>query len=163
MFTQLFVLGAALIITTPALAASGSGGPSSGTAANANAAGGHGAGASVGGGGSIGAGHGAGLGAHSAAMSTHLGGAGHPLHGATAHAVTGHLAQSQRLATVDKGKKKPDLGHDDTSRRLFLHRTAADYSPLDWTSICLRSFSAVDGRWWSDCNRPAKSSSNPHI
>jgi hypothetical protein len=160
MFTKLFVLGAALIIAVPAFAASSGGGASG--SANSSAAVGHGGGSGGGsgtaGGGSGAGAHGGGLGAHSAAISTHLGGAGHTLHAATAHAVTGRATQSQRVAMVNGKSKNPS--HDDgRSRHIFLHRTA-NYSPLDW-SICMSRLPAADGRW-SDCDRPAKSSSGPH-
>jgi hypothetical protein len=91
-------------------------------------------------------------------MSTHLGSPGHTLHAATAHAVTGHATQSQRVAMANKPPKKPGPG-EDRSRHIFLHRTA-NYSPLDW-SICMMKYPTADG-WRSDCDRPAKSSSSPH-
>jgi hypothetical protein len=161
MLTKFVVLGAALIVTVPVLAASGGGG-SAGSSTTATASGGHAGssgGGSSGGGNTAGGGggHSAGLGAHAAAMTTHLGG---PLQGATAHNVTGHTPQSQRVAIADKTSKKPDHDHDHASHR-FLHRTAYN-NPLDWTQLCLSSYSATDGRWWPDCNRPAKSSSKPH-
>jgi hypothetical protein len=161
MFTKFFVLGAALIIAAPTLAASN--GSSAAGSANSSAAVGHAAGAgggSSGGaaGGGGGSGHGAGLGAHSAAMSTHLGGAGHTLHAATAHAVAAHAPPSQRVATASKPPKKPGPGEDRT-RHLFLHRTVNN-SSLDW-SICMMRVPTADG-WRSDCDRPAKSSSSPH-
>jgi hypothetical protein len=160
MLTKLFVLGAALIIAVPALAASngGSAAGSANSSASVGHAGGSGGSGGGGGGGSGGGGHGGGLGAHSAAMSTHLGGPGHTLHAATAHAVTGHATQSQRVAMANKPPKKPGPG-EDRSRHIFLHRTA-NYSPLDW-SICMMRYPTGDG-WRSDCDRPAKSSSSPH-
>lgn len=160
MLTKFFVLGAALIVTAPVLAASSSGG-SAGPATTVSASGGHaggsGGGSAAGGGG----GHGGSLGAHSAALSTQLGGAGHTLHGAASRSMTGHAPQSH-VAMVDSASKKPGHDHNhDHASHLFLHRTAYS-SPLDWSQLCLSSYSWTDGRWWSDCNRPVKSSSKPH-
>ncbi len=155
MLTKFFVLGAALIVTVPVLAAGG--GASAGSSTTATTSGGHAGGSAGGSAAGGGGGHGGGLGAHGAAMSTHLGGPGHVLHAATAHAVTGHATQSQRVAMANKPPKKPGPG-EDRSRHIFLHRTA-NYSPLDW-SICMPRYPTADG-WRSDCDRPAKSSSSP--
>jgi hypothetical protein len=157
MLAKFFVLGAALIVTAPVLATSG--GASAGPSTTATASGGHAGGSAGGSAAGGGGGHGAGLGAHGAAMSTHLGG---PSHGATAHSVTGRATQSQHVAIADKTSKKPGHDHNhDHASHLFLHRTAYN-NTQDWTQLCLSSYSEADGRWWADCNRPAKSSSKPH-
>lgn len=156
MLSKLAILGAALIAAAPVWAAN-SGGAASSAVTAVSGAGGHGGGSAGGGG----EGHsGGGLGAHSAAASTHLGGAGHTLHAATAHALTAHASDSKRVALLNEAAKKPDHGHGhDHASHLFLHRGSA-YSQLDWASVCLLTFTAADGRW-SDCNRPAKTNPAP--
>jgi hypothetical protein len=148
MFTKLAIFSIALIAAAPVVAAN-----SAGTSASAvsSASGGH-AGGSGGGGGGGAAHGGTGFGAHSAAMSTHLGGAGHPLHAAaTAHSAP-RAGESRHMA-MNEASKKPGHGHDHASH-LFLHRGTNEFQG-QWASTCIRTFTPPDGAW-ADCNRPVK-------